>query len=71
MEGLIRLSVNHILKEEFLTAYLKAHKATFTTSNIQAGFAATRLVLYELERVLSNLNPVIRTLSPALLAESV
>ena len=71
VEGLMRLGVNHISKEEFLTAYLEAHKATFTTSNIQAGFAATRLVPYELERVLSNLNPVIRTPSPTLSAESV
>ena len=52
-------------------AYLKAHKATFTTSNIQAGFAATELVPYEPERVLSTLNPIVRTPSPVPLAESV
>ena len=71
VEGLMRLGVNHISKEEFLTAYLEVHKASFTTSNIQAGFAATRLVPYEPERVLSNLNPVIRTPSPVPSAESV
>ena len=67
----MRLGVNHISKEEFLTAYLEVHKASFTTSNIQAGFAATGLVLHEPERVLSNLNPVIRTPSPVPSAESV
>ena len=71
VEGLMRLGVNHISKEEFLTAYLEVHKATFTTSNIRAGFAATRLVLYEPERVLSNLNLVIRTPSLVPSAESV
>ena len=70
VEGLIRLGVNHISKEEFLTAYLRAHKASFTTSNIQAGFAATGLVPYDPERVLSNLSPVIRTPSPVPSAES-
>jgi hypothetical protein len=66
----MRLGVNHISKEEFLTAYLRAHKSSFITSNIQAGFAATGLVLDEPDRVLSNLDPVIRTPSPVLSAES-
>ena len=70
VEGLMRLGVNHISKEEFLTAYLRAHKASFTTNNIQAGFAATGLVPYDPERVLSNLSPVIRTPSPVPSAES-
>ena len=70
IEGLMRLGVNHISKEEFLTAYLVAHKASFTTSNIQAGFAATGLVPDDPDRVLSNLNPVVRTPSPVPSAES-
>ena len=70
IEGLIRLGVNHILKEEFLTAYLEAHQASFTTKNIQAGFAATGLVPNEPERVLSQLDPVVRTPSPVPSAES-
>ena len=70
VEGLMRLGVNHISKEEFLAAYLTTHQASFTTKNIQAGFAATGLVPYEPERVLSNLNPVIRTPSPVPSAES-
>ena len=69
VEGLIRLSVNYISKVEFLSAYIEAHKLSFTTSNILAGFVATSLVPYELDRVLSTLNPIVRTLSPVLLAE--
>ena len=70
VERLMRLSVNHISKEEFLSAYLLAHRASFTTSNIQAGFAATGLVPYELDRVLSTLHPIVRTPSPVPSAES-
>jgi len=70
VEGLMKLGVNHISKEEFLTAYLEAHKLSFTTSNVQAGFAATGLVPYEPNRVLSTLNPIVRTPSPVPSAES-
>ena len=71
IEGLMRLGVNHIVKEEFLLAYLVAHKAAFTASNIQASFAATGLVPFEPNQVLSTLGPTIRTPSPSPLAESV
>ena len=70
VEGLMRLGVNHISKEEFLSAYFPAHQASFTTSNIQAGFAATGLVPYEPNRVLLALNPIVRTPSPVPSAES-
>ena len=70
IEGIIRLGVNHISKEEFLSTYLPAHAASFTTKNIQAGFAATGLVPYDPDRVLSTLNPVVRTPSPVPSAES-
>ena len=70
VEGLMRLGVNHISKEEFLTAYLEAHQSSFTTKNIQAGFAATGLVPDEPDRVLLRLDPVVRTPSPVSSAES-
>jgi hypothetical protein len=70
VEGLMRLGVNHISKEEFLTAYLMTHNTSFTTSNVQAGFAATGLVPYEPDRVLSTLHSVVRTPSPVPSAES-
>ena len=70
VEGLMRLGVNHISKEEFLIAYLAVHNSLFSTSNIKAGFAATGLVPNDPERVLSQLDPVVRTPSPVLSAES-
>jgi hypothetical protein len=66
----MRLGVNHISKQEFLTAYLRAHQSSFTPKNIQAGFTATGLVPDEPDRVLSQLDPVVRTPSPVLSAES-
>jgi hypothetical protein len=71
VEELIRLSVSHISKEEFLRAYLAAHSSSFSTSNVQGAFAATGLVPYDPERVLSTLEPVVRTPSPVPSAESV
>jgi hypothetical protein len=71
VEGLMRLGVNHIAKEEFLLAYLAAHKAAFTASNIQASFAATGLVPFDSNQVLSTLGPAVRTPSPVPSAESV
>jgi len=70
VEGLMKLGVNYILKEEFLTAYLEAYKLSFITSNVRAGFAAIGLVPYEPNRVLSTLNLIIQTLSPVPSAES-
>ena len=69
VEGLMRLGVNFISKVEFLSAYIEAHKLSFTTSNILVGFVATSLVPYEPDRVLSTLNPIVRTPSLVLLAE--
>ena len=70
VEGLMRLGVNHISKEEFLPAYLRAHYSSFSIKSIQAGFAATGLVPDDPDRVLSNLDPVVRTPSPVLSTES-
>ena len=66
----MRLGVNHISKEEFLLAYLRAHYSSFSIKSIQAGFVATGLVLDDPDRVLSNLDPVVRTPSPVLSTES-
>jgi hypothetical protein len=71
VEKHMRLGINHISKEEFLRAYQETHKVSFTASSIQAGFAATGLVPYDPDRVLSTLGPVVRTPSPVPSAESV
>ena len=70
VEGLTRLGVNQISKEVFLTTYLHVYRVSLITSNIMSGFAATGLVLRELDRVLYTLNPVVRTPSPVPSAES-
>jgi hypothetical protein len=64
VEGQMRLGINHINKEEFLSVYYRAHIAAITVKNIQSGFRATGLVPYDPEQVLSVLNPVVRTPSP-------
>jgi hypothetical protein len=61
----MRLSINHITKEEFLPTFFIAHQQTMTTRNITSGFRATSLVPFDPERVLENLGPIIEaTLSP-------
>jgi hypothetical protein len=64
VEGKMRLGINHINKEEFLHLYYPAHVQAITEKNIQSGFAATGLVPYDPDRVLSTLNPIVRTPSP-------
>jgi hypothetical protein len=71
VEGKIRLSINHIDKEEFLQLYYPAHVQAITEKNIWSGFTATGLVPYDPDRVLSTLNPVVRTPSPVPTEESV
>jgi hypothetical protein len=56
VEGKIQVGVNHIDKLDFLEAYTKAHIETFNSRIIQSSFAATGLVLYNPEQVLSKLN---------------
>jgi hypothetical protein len=71
VEGQIRLGVNYIDKDEFLRLYPSAHVQAITEKTIQSGFAAIGLVSFDLDRVLSTLNPIVRTPSPVLTEESV
>jgi hypothetical protein len=71
VEGKIRLSVNHINKDEFLQLYHPAHAQAITEKNIRSGFTATGLVPFDPDRVLSTLNPTVRTPSPVPTEESV
>src|SRR5450432_2354198 len=64
IEGLMRNGVNHIDKQDFLEAYHNVRKETMHQSNIQVSFAATGLVPYDPERVLSKLNTQLRTPTP-------
>jgi DDE superfamily endonuclease len=71
VEGTMRLGINHVDKEEFLMLYVRAHAEAMTKQNIQSGFAAAGLVPFNPQRVLSTLDPVVRTPSPTRSAESI
>jgi hypothetical protein len=60
------LGVNHIDKQEFLLLYQQARTQALHESNIRSGFAATGLVPYEPDRVLSLLHTQLHTPSPQL-----
>jgi hypothetical protein len=56
VEQLMDCGVNHIDKREFLPLYRQARQLALHQGNIQAGFAATGLVPYSSDRVLSRLH---------------
>jgi hypothetical protein len=58
---LARSRIYYIDKETFLLAFKAAFEKTFTQENICAGFRGARLVLYNLDAVLSKLNVRLRT----------
>ena len=62
----MRAGINHINKPDFLMAYTIARTRTMAVETIRNGYAATSLVLYDPERVLSKLNTQLRTLTPPL-----
>ncbi len=47
--------VNHMDKQEFLHIYPQARQRVFTSANIKSGFAATGLIPFDPNRVLSRL----------------
>lgn len=71
VEDQMRLSINHINKEEFLLLYFRTHIKAITKKSIRSGFAATGLVPFDQKRVLSTLDLVVRTPSPVPTEESV
>jgi hypothetical protein len=64
VEELMGCGVNHIDKHEFLPLYNQARHAALHQDNIRAGFAATGLVPYSPDRVLSQLHAEYQTPSP-------
>ena len=64
VKQIISRSVNYINKHEFLPLYRQARQAVLHQNNIQAGFAATGLVLYSPDRVLAQLYTEYQTPSP-------
>jgi hypothetical protein len=64
VEKQMSLGVNHIDKQEFLLLYQQARTEALHEKNIRSGFAATGLVPYDPNRVLSFLHIQFRTPSP-------
>jgi len=60
----MRNRVNYINKQDFLEAYYNACKETMNQANISSSFVATRVLPYNLERVLVKLNTQLRTPTP-------
>jgi hypothetical protein len=65
IEEFMRTYVNHITKVEFLCAFREAYFTSMTEKNIRGSFAATGLIPYNPERVLSKLDVLLRTPSPS------
>jgi hypothetical protein len=61
---MIRNSINHITKLEFLPAIRAAIDATFTSSNIKGGFRGAGLVPFDPETVISKLDIRLKTPTP-------
>ena len=66
VERKMSLGVNHIDKQEFLLLYQQARAKALHERNICSGFAATGLVPFDPERVLSVLHAPVHTPSPQL-----
>jgi hypothetical protein len=62
----MRLGVNNIDKQEFLPLYQQARSKALHERNIRSGFAATGLVPFKPERVLTVLYAPVQTLLPQL-----
>jgi hypothetical protein len=65
IEALMRTSVTHIAKEDFLVAFYAAHLATMTKENILGGFRGAGLIPFDPERVISQLDLRLRTPTPS------
>jgi hypothetical protein len=68
IEGLIYNRVNYIDKQDFLEVYYTVYIEIMNQANIKSSFAATGVLLYDPERVLSKLNTQLQT--PTLLPTS-
>jgi hypothetical protein len=60
----MRNGVNHIDKPDFLQVFYAAHTEAMSLANIQSSFAATGLVPYDPERVVSKLHTQLKTPTP-------
>jgi hypothetical protein len=71
VEQKISLSINYIDKQEFIPLYQQARYKALHKRNIRSGFAATGLVPFKPDRVLSVLHTSIQTPSPQLQPQAI
>ena len=64
VEAQMRVGINHIDKDDFLTLYQEIRPAVFQSATIQSGFSATGTVPFNPDQVLSELHVQIQTPSP-------
>ena len=60
----MRSGITHITKLEFLPVFQAAFDTSITSNNIKGGFRGARLILFNLEAIISKLNIHIYTLIP-------
>jgi hypothetical protein len=65
IEHLIKCSITHVSKTEFLPAF-SAHQPNITKSNIQGGFKGASLASLDANYVISKLDIQVRSLTPAI-----
>jgi hypothetical protein len=70
VKHLVKNRIYYITKVEFLPVFKKAFDQAFILSNIQGGFRGSSIFPFNPEAVLSQLSPILRTLSPDLPDES-
>ena len=68
-QALIRNSVFHVTKEDFIHSFHQAFVASFTQANVQAGFRGSGLWPLDPETVLANLDPIVTSSPPHSLSE--
>jgi hypothetical protein len=64
VEKIMRRSLTHIAKEDFLPLFKNTHFEVFTHKNIQAGFLGAGLVPFDPESLVSKLDVRLRTPTP-------
>jgi hypothetical protein len=62
-QNLIRNHIFHVTKVDFLSSFYTAFRASFTQENVKAGFRGSGLHPFDPEAVLSQLDPVLESLS--------
>jgi hypothetical protein len=64
IEAQIRVGINHVDKDDFLTLYQEIRPAVFGSVTIQSGFRATGIVPFDPDQVLSELHVQVQTQTP-------